>query len=221
MNNTTYFSDITRVEATTQPTLNQQRHSQQSLLRMKAFLSFLLALVISSAAMASSSSPLAPSYRLERLIMRSDSYIYEGDKDHAYMATTAVSDTSSECSAAGAVPVDLALHIANRFRVTLCLAPPQGDDDNNNNDNNNINIHSSSYQVQVVGPMMSTRMMPVDEEVQQLEQRWSLALPAVTRASVDDAEYGFLRLTDEDASIEIVFRQSSGDGEDVTDEGEE
>mmetsp|Transcript_491 Transcript_491/g.879 ORF Transcript_491/g.879 Transcript_491/m.879 type:complete len:175 (+) Transcript_491:74-598(+) len=174
---------------------------------MKALLSFLLALAMSSAIMASS--PLSPSYRLERLVVRSASYIYEDDKDHAYMATATVLDTRSDECAPSAVEVEFGLHIANRFRVTLCLTkqtPPYDHDDN------------TRYEVQVMGPMTSTRMMPVDEQVQQLEQQWSRALPAVTRATIDHD--GFWRLTDDADDMEIVFREASAGEQDVG-QGEE
>lgn len=186
---------------------------------MKLFAPLLLLFIHS--VMASSSSPVAlsTSYRLERLTVRGSApYVYTRDNnEHTYQATTTTTTTvqdpdTSDCAAADddgdAVRVDLALHIANRFRVTLCLTP----------DNNTA--ASSSYKVRVAGPMMSTRLMPMDEDVQQLEMQWSKALPTVTRASLGSEEQGggFLRLTSDDDNVEIFFEETRTSD---TEEGEE
>jgi len=177
----------------------------------------------SSSSTSTSTSPLlllllSRSYRLERLVVRSASYIYESDKDHSYVATVDALDTATgnTCSQTSpdAVEINFALHIANRFRTTLCFTPQQQD--------NNNNSTTEKYHVQMMGPMMSTRMMPIDEEVQQLEQRWDQAASVITRATVDGRSPRFLRFTDdeEDDAVEIVFREVSTDEENIG-EGEE
>lgn len=128
-------------------------------------------------------SAFAASYRLERLVVRSDNksspaYLHEnpGDAAHLYQATTtqAVDPTerNEQNACKGGTAVHFSLHIANHFQVPLCFTPTAAAND-------------SSYNVQALSHMSSTRMYAMDKEVRDLELQWSRALPVVTAATVD------------------------------------
>ena len=151
-------------------------------------------------------------------------YLYEHPGDDAaqlYKATMRVMETTGreettpggECQGGettGDVWLELALHITNRFRVKLCFTPvvQQQPDDQEGNGRNAI---LQSYKVKMVTPMMSTKMLAIDPDVQQLEKQWNQALPSVTAATLHSN--GNLVLTSSSPhTTEIVLRPFTTEG---------
>lgn len=173
---------------------------------MKSFL-FLVALMImtSLVAAAATCSELADSsYRLRRLVVQNDDndkgageadtspppYVHEnaGDADHLYLMTIAKLDSGSEeCLSTDAVAYQFSMRITNRFRATACLTPSSQHDSSSSAaaaNGDTTKSYYNRYNVKIVGRVSSTRMMPLDDEVRQLERQFETALAAVTAAEV-------------------------------------
>ena len=100
----------------------------------------------------------------------------------------------ANCQATGAVAYNLGFHVVNRFRVVACLTPQHDDDPT-----------TTTFRVQLLTRMSSTRILPPNPAEQQLEMFWKTTLPKIRTLQVQQENDDALYLTSPNGMIEIVF----------------
>lgn len=124
-----------------------------------------------------------------------ETYFYENipdDPDHSYRLTIEkIEDDHEFCSSTSSYYCQISVQIANRFSAKVCLTPARNHSKSSNSKghgDSNSNTKFYYDMVMIGGRVASTKMMPIDQDVWQLEQQFLNALPQVTTVEAMDDE---------------------------------